>query len=155
MNFEERINELGLELPEYKPMKSPNVVRARQSGNILYCGGVGPWDGNCYPYLGKLGLDLTADQGYKAGRITGLHLISIIKHYVGDLNRVKQFLRGLGIINHVDGFKELSKVTNGCTDLIIEVFGHEVGTHSRASIGVSELAHNIPFEFIIDIELTD
>ncbi len=153
MKIEERIKELGLVVPEFKPMKSKNLVRARQVGNMLYLGGVGPWDGTGYPYLGKLGRDLDADQGYLAGRVTGLHMLSIIKHFVGDLDNVVQCVRGTGYVQCVEGFSELSKVTNGCTDLLIEVFGSEVGTHSRSSIGVPELAHDIPFEMVMDIEV--
>ena len=154
MKIEERVKELGIVIPEFKPMKSGNVVRARRAGNILYLGGVGPWDGAGYPYLGKLGLDLDADQGYAAGRVAGIHMLSIIRRFVGDLDNVRQFLRGLGYVQCVPGFTELSKVTNGATDLLVEVFGREIGTHSRASFGVSELAHNIPFEMIMDVEVS-
>ena len=154
MKIEERAKELGIVIPAFKPMKSKNLVRARQSGNFLYLGGVGPWDGTGYPYLGKLGRDLDADQGYAAGRVAGIHMLSILKHFVGDLDNVRQFLRGIGYVQCVPGFTDLSRVTNGASDLLIDVFGKEIGTHSRASFGVSELAHNIPFEMIMDVEVS-
>ncbi len=153
MKIEERLKELGIILPEFRPMVSNKLVRSRQAGSLLLVGGVGPWDGTGYPYLGKLGSDLTAEQGYAAGRVAAIHMFSIIKAAVGDLDKVKQFLYGTGFVQCVAGFTELSYVSNGASDLIIEVFGMEIGTHARSSIGVSDLAHNIPFEMTMEIEV--
>ena len=132
---------------------SPKVVRYRKAGNLLFIGGAGPWDGSGYPYLGKLGRDLDADQGYEAGRVSALHMLSIIKHAVGDLDKVRQFLYSTCFIQCVAGFTELSKVSNGASELIVDLFGMEKGTHARSSIGVSDLAHNIPFEMVMELEV--
>lgn len=153
MKIEERLKEMNIVLPEFRPMVSNKLVRSRQAGSLLLIGGVGPWDGEKYPYLGKLGTDLDAEQGYAAGRIAGLHMLAIIKAAVGDLDKVKQFLYGTGFIQCVAGFTELSYVSNGASDLIIDVFGLEIGTHARSSVGVSDLAHNIPFEMTMEVEV--
>ena len=152
MMIEKKIEELGLVLPEFRPMKSKNLVRGVKSGNILYLSGVGAWrDGKLIQ--GKVGKDLTAEEGHQAARYAALNLLTVIKHLIGDLDKVKKFIRGFGYINCVPGFKELSHVTNGATDLIVEVYGEEIGKHARASFGVSDLAHNIPFEIIMDVEV--
>ena len=144
MRIEKKIEEMGLVLPEFRPMKSKNLVRGVKSGNILYLSGVGAWrDGKLIQ--GKVGNDLTADEGQQAARYAGLHLLTVIKHLIGDLDKVKKFIRGFGYINCEPGFKELSYVTNGATDLIVEVYGEEIGKHARA--------HNIPFEIIMDVEV--
>ena len=80
-------------------------------------------------------------------------MLTVIRHLIGDLDKVKKFIRGFGYINCEPGLKELSYVTNGATDLIVEVYGEEIGKHARASFGVSELAHDIPFEIIMDVEV--
>ena len=100
-----------------------------------------------------MGKDLTAGDGRQAARYAALNLLTVIKHLIGDLDKVKKFIRGFGDINCEPGFKELSYVTNGATDLIAEVYGEEIGKHVRVSFGVSELSHNIPFEIIMNVEV--
>lgn len=85
--------------------------------------------------------------------IAELNLQTVIKHLICDLDKAKKFIRGFGYINCEPGFKNLSSVTNGATGLIVEVCGEEIGKRARASFGVSELAHNIPFEIIMDGEV--
>lgn len=152
MKIEKKIEEMGLVLPEFRPMKSKNLVRGVKSGNILYLSGVRAWrDGKLIE--GKVGKDLTGEEGREAARHAALNLLKVIKHLIGDLDKVKKLIRGFGYINYEPGLKELFYVTNGATDLIVEVFDEEIEKHARASFGVLELAHNIPFELIINVEV--
>ena len=150
--IEKKIEKMGLVLPEFRPMQSKNLLRGVRVGNILYLSGVGAYhDGKLIQ--GKIGKDLTAEEGRQAAHYAALNLLTVIKHFIGDLDKVKKFIRGFGYINCEPGFNELSYVTNGTTDLIVELYGEEIGKHARASFGVSELAHNIPFEIIMDVEV--
>jgi enamine deaminase RidA (YjgF/YER057c/UK114 family) len=144
-NPEQRIEELGIVLPEVtKPVA--NFVKWRQVGNTLYLAGAGP------DVFGKLGKDLTVEQGYQAARETGIEILSILKVATGDLNRIKQFVKVRGMVNCTDDFYDQPKVINGFSDLMVEVFG-EKGKHARAAVGHNSLPNNIAVEIEVIVEL--
>ncbi|NVK50752.1 MAG: RidA family protein [Cyclobacteriaceae bacterium] len=144
---EQRIQELGLEIPEVsQPMA--NYVKWRQVGNMLYLAGNGP------DVFGKVGSDLTPEEGYQAARETGLEIIAVLKAATGDLSRIKQFVKVLGMVNSAPDFTGHPSVINGFSDLMVEVFG-EKGKHARSAVGVAALPNNIAVEIEVIVELED
>lgn len=144
---EQRIQELGLEIPEVsQPMA--NYVKWRQVGNMLYLAGNGP------DVFGKVGSDLTPEEGYQAARETGLEIIAVLKAATGDLSRIKQFVKVLGMVNSSPDFTGHPAVINGFSDLMVEVFG-EKGKHARSAVGVAALPNNIAVEIEVIVELED
>ncbi|MFD1316720.1 RidA family protein [Namhaeicola litoreus] len=144
-NPNRRIEELGIVLPEVtKPIA--NYVKWKHVGNTLYLAGAGP------DVYGKLGKDLTIDQGYQAARETGIEILAILKQATGDLNRVKQFVKVRGMVNCTDDFYDHPKVINGFSDLMVDVFG-EKGKHARAAVGHNSLPNNIAVEIEVIVEL--
>jgi enamine deaminase RidA (YjgF/YER057c/UK114 family) len=149
MSIEERPKELGLALPQIgKPLG--NYVHAKRVGNLLYLSGKGPPDGpdGTMP-RGKLGAGMSIEEGYRHARGVGLVLIAAIKDALGgDLDRVEDIVKVLGMVNATPDFEDHPKVINGCSDLLVEVFG-ERGRHARSAVGVSSLPGGIPVEIEI------
>lgn len=147
---ETRLAELGLEIPEQGPPIA-NYVRAVRVGDLLVLGG----HGNCEePYeTGKVGRDRTAEEGYEAARLTALCLLATLKAELGDLGRVRRIVRVFGIVNATDDFTEHSRVIDGASDLLVEVFG-ERGRHARAAIGASSLpiGLTVEIEMVVEVE---
>src|SRR5579862_4580552 len=144
MRIEQRLAELGLELPE-PPRPVANYVSWTQADNILFLGGVSNrWNGELR-YVGKVGGQITPEDGYQAARLCALNHIAILKTALGNLDRVKRILKMVGYINAAPGFNQLPKVLNGASDLLVEVFG-DAGRHARLAIGVAELNADIPVE---------
>lgn len=145
MSAEQRLRELGLELPP--PFKDEaNRVRALRSGNHIYMSGHGPLGPGNVPYVtGKLGRELTIPQGYDAARTTALCTLSTLRKYLGSLDPVTRVVRVVGFINCAPGFNTPSDVLHGFSDLMVDVFG-ENGRHCRSAIGVAELYADIPIE---------
>jgi len=145
---DQRIKELGLNLPEVgQPMG--NYVKWRQVGNTLYLAGNGP------NVFGKVGDDLTLEQGYQAARETGVEILAVLKAATGgDLGKIKQFVKVLGMVNSAPDFTDHPKVINGFSDLMVEVFG-EPGKHARSAVGVAALPNNIAVEIEVIVELKD
>jgi enamine deaminase RidA (YjgF/YER057c/UK114 family) len=143
-----RIKELGINLPEVgQPMG--NYVKWRQVGNTLYLAGNGP------NVFGKVGDDLTLEQGYQAARETGVEILAVLKAATGgDLGKIKQFVKVLGMVNSAADFTDHPKVINGFSDLMVEVFG-ELGKHARSAVGVAALPNNIAVEIEVIVELKD
>ena len=148
---EARLKELGITLSE---PSSPvaNYVNTILTGNLLYLSGKGPLQANGEYIQGKVGEELTIEEGYQAARITGINLISTLKSAVGDLKKVKRIVRVTGMVNAVSDFTEHPKVINGCSDLLVEVFG-ERGKHTRAAVGMGSLPSNIAVEIDMIVEL--
>lgn len=144
---EEKIEELGLELPDIQPPIA-NYVKWRQVGNLLFLAGTGP------DVYGKLGKDLTIEEGYEAARLTGLEIIAVLKKATGDLSKIKQFVKVHGMVNSAPDFYDQPKVMNGFSDLMVEVFG-EKGKHARAAVGQVSLPSNIAVEIEVIVELED
>ena len=151
--IEERLVRLGLVLPA--PIKvPPGVVLpfqfVRIAGSRAFLSGHGPQNagGSIAEPLGKVGRDLTVEQGYTAARLTALSMLGSLKRALGDLDRIAHWQRVLGMVNSAPGFSRQPAVINGFSDLILELFGPEVGSHARSAVGMAEL----PFDFPVEIE---
>jgi len=151
--IEERLARLGLVLPA--PFKvPPGVVLPFQFVRIVdsraFLSGHGPQnaDGSIAEPLGKVVLDLTVEQGYAAARLTALSMLGSLKRALGDLDRIAHWQRVFGMVNSAPGFNRQPSVINGFSDLILELFGPEVGSHARSAVGMAEL----PFDFPVEIE---
>ncbi len=141
MRVEQRLKELGIELPApVRPVAT--YVRSVQTGNLLFIAGTGPSDS---APSGKLGRDLTIEQGQAVAREVGLQIIATAKDALGDLDRVKRIVKVLGMVNSDPGFGDQPKVMNGCSDLFVEVFG-EAGKHTRSAVGFVALPNQIAVE---------
>jgi len=154
--IEERLVELGLELPQ--PFAAPPGVEfkfdlVRVSGGVAYVSGHLPTDGADVLMQGKVGDDLTVDQGYEAARLTGLAVLASLNQELGELDRVSGWVKALGLVNCAPGFSKTPAVINGFTDLILELWGDE-GHHARSAIGASELHFDVPVEVeaVVEVE---
>ena len=152
--IEARLEELGVSLPE-RPQPIANYVPGVRVGNLIFLSGLGPAereDGSAPS--GKLGRDLTTEQGYEAARLTGINILARMKGEVGDLDNVKRVVKLLGMVNSDPDFNEQPAVINGCSDLMVEVFG-DAGRHARSAVGMASLPHDIPVEIEVVIEVED
>ena len=151
---EDRLAALGLELPD-APSPIANYVPAVRTGNLLYLSGSGPaarLDGTSPK--GKLGTDLTVEEGYEAAQLVGLNLIARLKAELGDLDRVKRVVKLLAMVNSSPDFNQPPAVANGCSDLLVEVFG-DAGRHARSAVGMATLPNDIPVEIEMIVEVED
>jgi enamine deaminase RidA (YjgF/YER057c/UK114 family) len=158
MRVETKLAELGLVLPE--PMQAPPDMRlpfapVRVRSQRAYISGAAPLlpDGSLAPPLGKVGADLTLEEGYQAARLTALGILGALKRELGDLDRVTAWLRVFGMVNVAPGFTQTPSVINGCSDLILELYGEEVGRHARSAVGLAELPLRIPVEIEAEVEI--
>ncbi len=155
--IESRLRARGLALPG--PVAAPGVrlpfafVRVR--GNRAFISGHGPQnqDGSMAPPLGKLGRELSVEQGYQAARLTALSILGSLKRELGELDRVLAWLRVFGMVASAPGFAQQPAVINGCSDLILDLYGPEAGRHSRSAVGMAELPFNIPVEIEAEVEI--
>lgn len=144
---EDRIKELGITLTE-PSQPVANYVKWRKVGNLLYLAGAGA------DVYGKLGQDLSIEQGYEAARLTAIEIMATIKAACGDLSKVKQFVKVRGMVNSTPDFYDQPKVINGFSDLIVNVFG-EKGKHARAAVGQVALPFDMAVEIEVIVELED
>jgi enamine deaminase RidA (YjgF/YER057c/UK114 family) len=147
--IDDRLAELGLELPP--PTKLPAGTRiafraAQRAGNLLFLSGNGPIVGGVPQVVGKVGAEVTLDEAYQAARITTLNLLATARNELGDLDRITQWVKALGMVNSAPGFTQQPAVLNGFSDLILDVFGDQIGGHARSAVGMAELPWNIPVE---------
>jgi enamine deaminase RidA (YjgF/YER057c/UK114 family) len=143
---EARLKELQLTLPP-APKPVAKYKPAVQVGNVLYVSGHGPAkvDGNS-PVAGRLGDDLTLEQGKEAARLVGLAILSTVRNTLGTLDRVKRLVKTLGMVNAAADFKDQPQVINGFSELMAEVFGDDAGVGARSAVGMGSLPSNIPVE---------
>ena len=149
MSADARLAELGIELPEPLPAVGSYLL-AKTHGDTVYLAGHGPFKLDKTGIVtGKVGGDVSVEEAREAARITGLHLLSSLRAEIGSLDRVTSIIKLLGMVNTADGFANTPEVINGCSDLLIEVFGEEVGRHARSAVGMATL----PFEMAVEIEM--
>jgi enamine deaminase RidA (YjgF/YER057c/UK114 family) len=151
MSAERRLGELGIDLPPPRPA-SANFVRAKQVGNLLYVSGHGPSRQDGSRVTGKVGSDLTLDEGYQAARLVGIGILATIRDALGSLDRVRQIVKVFGMVNSATGFDQQADVLNGFSDLLVAVFG-EGGRHARTAVGVAELPRGISVDVEVVIEV--
>ena len=144
MSAEARLKELGLVLPVL-PKPAANYLPYRLAGNLLFLAGQGPRDEKGAALTGKLGADITIDEGYRRARLVGLGLLAAMRDALGSLDRVDFIVKLLGMVNAVPNFNDSPKVINGCSDLFVEVFG-EAGRHARSAVGNAMLPNQISVE---------
>ncbi len=147
MHPEERLRQLGLTLPPYSA-PTANYAQYRLVGDMLYLAGQNPRLEDGTLYKGKLGSDLTTKEGYIHARQVGLNLLAVAKEALGDLDRVVAVVKVFGMVNATPYFTEHPMVINGCSDLMVEVFGKERGAHARSAVGFVSL----PFGISVEIE---
>src|ERR1700712_3584852 len=155
---EARLNAMGLVLPA--PIRLPPGVTlgfpwVRIRGNRAFISGHGPLepDGSIARPLGKVGRDVTQEQACRAARLTALAMLSSLKAALGDLDRVDHWLRLFGMVNADDGFDRFPLVINGFSDLIVELYGDQRGSHARSAVGMAGLPFNLPVEIEAEIEI--
>jgi enamine deaminase RidA (YjgF/YER057c/UK114 family) len=140
----EKLSELGIVLPS-RPAPIGNFTTHVLEGNMLYLSGQGPTEPGGRLYSGRLGDGVTTEQAYQHARLTGINLIAVMHEALGDLSRVRRVVKLLGLVNAAPTFAEHHKVINGCSDLLVEVFG-ESAIHARSSLGIASLPGNITVE---------
>ena len=150
---EARLTELGIELSTPSAPVA-NYVNAVRTGNLIFLAGKGPRKADGENIEGKVGVDLSIEEGYEAARITGINQLSVLKAELGNLNKVKRCIKVLGMVNAADDFRDHPKVINGFSDLMVEVFGSR-GKHARAAVGMGSLPSNIAVEIEMIVEVED
>ncbi|HEY3821930.1 MAG TPA: RidA family protein [Polyangiaceae bacterium] len=156
--IDERLRALGLSLPP-PPVPPPGVVLpfqfVRVVGRRALISGHGPQDadGAFARPLGKVGREVSLEQGYAAARLTALSMLGSLKRALGDLDRIAAWGRVFGMVSSAPGFHLQPSVINGFSDLVLEVFGPDVGAHSRSAVGMAELPFDIPVEIEAEVEL--
>jgi len=150
---ETKLKEKGIVLPEpQKPVANyVNVVRV---GNLLFLAGKGPTKPDGSNITGKVGKDLTIEQGYEAARLVAINHLAVLKAELGSLNKVKRIVKVLGMVNCTEDFKDQPKVINGYSDLMVEIFGDK-GKHARSAVGMYALPLNIAVEVEVIVEVED
>ncbi len=152
MSAEQKLNELGLTLPQ-PPKPVANYVLAVKTGNLLFVSGHGPYNDGKTKISGKVGRELTIEEGYQTARNVALNCLASVKDTVGDLNKVKRVVKLLGMVNCTEDFKDSPKVINGCSDLLVTIFG-EAGKHARSAVGMQALPNQIPVEIEMILEIS-
>ncbi|WP_190809912.1 RidA family protein [Flagellimonas sp. S3867] len=149
---EAKLEELGIELSTPSAPVA-NYVNAVRTGNLIFLAGKGPLQSNGEYITGKVGEDLSIEEGYYAARVTGINQLSVLKAELGDLSKVKRIVKVLGMVNAASDFTDHPKVVNGYSDLMVQVFG-EKGKHARAAVGMGSLPTNIAveIEMIVEVE---
>jgi len=144
---EERLKEHGINLPALRPAAG-NYVSCVRTGSLIFTAGQGTDE-----YRGKLGEDVTIEVGYQAARQCMLNLLTVVKHEIGDLSKVKRIVKILGFVNSSPNFTDQPKVMNGASDLLVQVFG-ERGKHGRSAVGMAQLPNNnaVEVEMILEVE---
>jgi enamine deaminase RidA (YjgF/YER057c/UK114 family) len=148
---EARLKALGIELPP-APKPIASYVPSVRTGNLVFLAGQGPLAGGKPTVTGKVGADLTEEEGYKAARASILVSLAVLRAEIGSLDRVTRIVKVVGWVNSAPGFTRQPWVINGASDLLVEIFG-EAGRHARSSVGANELPLNIPVEIEMVVEV--
>ena len=152
---ETRIQELHLTLPA-PPKPVAKYRTAVLTGNLLFVSGHGPAKlSDKTPLTGRVGADLTAEQGKEAARAVGVGILSTVRAALGSLDRVRRLVKTLGLVNCTDDFKDQPQVINGFSELMAEVFGEDAGVGARSAVGTNSLPNNIPVEIECIFEVRD
>ncbi len=152
MKIEQALEKLGFTLPTPKPLAA--YVPAVRTGNLVYTAGQGPTVDGKPKFFGKLGRELTEQQGYEAAQICIVNCLACVKSVIGDLDKVERVVKLLGFVASVDGFTRQPWVVNGASELLIKVFGDR-GQHARSAIGTNQLPQDIPVEIEMIVQVRD
>jgi enamine deaminase RidA (YjgF/YER057c/UK114 family) len=146
VSIEARLEELGIQLPEVFP-PAANYLGCVVDDGLVYVGGHGPVAGS-EVVRGKVGATVTLEEGKRAARMTGLSILATLNAELGSLDRIARIIKVFGMVNVAPGFNQMPAVIDGCSDLLVEVFG-DAGRHTRSAVGLAEL----PFDIAVEIEL--
>jgi len=153
MRVEAKIKKLGLQLPS-PATPVANYVPAVRTGNLVFLSGHGPLREDGSLITGKLGSDLSVEEGYEAAKRTAIGLLGSLKGFIGDLDKVRRVVKLLGMVNCEPTFKDHPKVINGASDLLVEVFGDKA-KHARSAVGMNGLPFNMAVEIEMIVEVED
>ncbi len=151
IDYDSKLDSLGITLTA-PSVPVANYVNIVETGKLLFLAGKGPKTADGEYVKGKVGRDLTVEEGYAAARLTAISQLSVIKDHLGDLNKVKRIVKVLGMVNCEPDFGNQPEVVNGFSDLMVEVFG-ERGKHARAAVGMGSLPRNIAVEIEVIVEI--
>jgi enamine deaminase RidA (YjgF/YER057c/UK114 family) len=151
--IEQRISELGLELAE-PPRPVANYLPAIRVGQLVYVSGHGPMPDPNNEFVGKVGADIDIDTAYRAARLTILGCLSTLRAEIGDLDKVEQVVKLLGMVNSAAGFNKQPQVINGASDCLVDIFGDK-GRHARSAVGMAELPGGIAVEIEMIVKVSD
>ena len=155
MAAEDRIRELGLDL-QGAAGPLANYIPVVRTGNLLFLSGhLPPAGADGKRPAGKLGADLSVEEGYAAARSAAIALLTTVRREIGTLNRVRRIVKVLGMVNSAPDFVQQPQVVNGASDFLVEVFGETIGRHARSAVGVAALPINAPVEIEIIVEVDD
>jgi enamine deaminase RidA (YjgF/YER057c/UK114 family) len=146
MSPEQRLAELGIELPPAFPPVG-NYLGCKRAGDLLHVGGHGPTTPSGV-IRGKVGRDVSLERAREAARATALSMLATVRAEVGSLDRVRQVVKVFGMVNCAPGFNQTPAVIDGCSDVLVEIFG-DAGRHTRSAVGLAEL----PFDICVEIEM--
>ncbi len=153
MSAEKKLQQMGISLPQ-TPKPIANYVPAVRTGNLLFVSGHGPYNDGKAATSGKLGKELSVEQGAQTARNVALNCLASVRANVGSLDKVKRVVKLLGMVNCTEDFKDQPKVINGASDLLVEVFG-EAGRHARSAVGMQSLPNGIPVEIEMIVEVIE
>jgi enamine deaminase RidA (YjgF/YER057c/UK114 family) len=150
---EEKLKELGYDIQPLNPPTYPPMAYGKIAGNLLYLSGATPAPVNGKPWSGRVGETYSIEEGYQAARLVAVQQLTMAKTVLGDLSRIKQVVKVLGMVNCVPNFPDTPAVVHGFSDLLFEVLG-EKGRHARSAVGLQALPNNVPIEVetIFEIE---
>ena len=148
MKIESKLSSMGIELVLPGPCSHP-LLHSKQTGNLLFVSGHGT------KIKGKVGRDLSTEEGYAAAREAAIHCLEAIKLHCGDLDKVRSFVKVFGMVNAVDTFTEHPTVLNGVSELLLEAFGEKTGSHARSAVGMGSLPNGIAVEVEMVVELAE
>jgi enamine deaminase RidA (YjgF/YER057c/UK114 family) len=151
MKVEAKLAEMRLELPS-APAPVANYIRTVRAGNLLFVSGHGPHRDGKMEYRGKLGKDLSVEEGYKAAQLVCLNCLASVREELGDLDRVKRVVKLLGMVNCTPDFERQPQVINGASDLLVQLYG-DAGRHARSAVGMGSLPGGISVEIEMVLEV--
>jgi enamine deaminase RidA (YjgF/YER057c/UK114 family) len=149
---EHRLRELGIVLPP-PPKPIANFVPYVREGNLLFLSGQGPIEPGGFRHTGKVGDTVTTQEAYEHARITGINLLAVLQDALGSLIKVRRIVKLLGMVNATADFSEHPRVIDGCSDLLVSVFGDSIGRHARSAVGMNSLPGKITVELELIVAL--
>ena len=152
MRIEQELQKMGLSLPIPKPVAA--YIPAVRVGELVFTAGQGPMVDGKPKYIGKLGREVTEEQGYQAAQLCIVNCLACVKSVIGDLDKIEQIVKLLGFVASVDGFTRQPWVMNGASELLVKLFGDK-GKHARSAIGTNQLPMDIPVEVVMIVRVRD
>lgn len=151
MNVEKRLAALGIELPD-APSPIANYLNVKQTGRLVFVSGQFPIINGKQVYTGKVGREVTLEEGYRAARACGVNILSQLKRFLGDLDRIREIVHVKGFVASAENFSNQPAVINGCSDLMVEIFD-DSGRHTQCALGLNVLPFDVPVEIEMIVEI--